>query len=112
MLIWFSEILKHRGRCTDIIARLGGEEFVIIMPNTDISAASKLLCDLLRLVSEDDPLIDAKKKYTQTCSAGLTLWESNESLKKALYKADKSLYAAKSNGRNRVEILGYETPAD
>ncbi len=76
------------------LARLGGEEFAVALPNMAPTAARELLIHLCTLVPAD-----------QTSSAGLTIWDGSEDEASLLGRADAALYAAKHAGRNRVEAL-------
>lgn len=85
-------------RSTDIFARWGGEEFVILLPNTDIHQAMEMT-ERLRTFIE-------KNKYRSvenvTCSFGLVSLQKNENAELLLQRADKHLYEAKAQGKNTV----------
>jgi diguanylate cyclase (GGDEF)-like protein len=83
---WLSEI-----RATDLIARLGGEEFGVILPDTDLETAAAILQRLGAEVSSG-----------QTVSIGLTLHQVGEDSTATVQRADQALYAAKSAGRNQI----------
>jgi diguanylate cyclase (GGDEF)-like protein len=78
-------------RGSDILARYGGEEFAVAMPATDLEAAELMLRRLARALPEE-----------QTCSAGLCLWDGEESAEKLTARADTALYAAKAAGRDTI----------
>jgi diguanylate cyclase (GGDEF)-like protein len=78
-------------RSTDILARHGGEEFVVAMPNTDIASAREIL-ERLRLAVPSG----------KTTSAGVCLWDGEESAEGLLARADAALYRAKDAGRDRI----------
>lgn len=78
-------------RLNDVLARFGGEEFVIVFPDTDSAQALTVLERLRQLVP-----------YQQTCSAGLAIYHPGESQDALLQRADQALYEAKANGRNRT----------
>jgi diguanylate cyclase (GGDEF)-like protein len=91
-------------RGTDIFARLGGEEFAALLPETDIKAASGL-ADRLRQGIALQPIFSAKGPLVVTVSVGVAEYTPQETgLDQVLKRADEALYAAKRNGRNRVEI--------
>lgn len=94
-------VLKNNTRKYDIISRFGGEEFVILLPNTKIKRA-KLVCDRMRREVQNDREL---KKYSVTFSGGLTEYKTGDSVKKMQLRADKAVYQAKKNGKNRIEIL-------
>lgn len=91
-------------RVTDVVARLGGEEFVVLMPNTARSGA-QALAEKLRVSLEQQALHIRQHRVPVTLSAGVSVLAAGQAgTFEALYAAaDKALYAAKINGRNRVE---------
>jgi len=90
-----AKILQNGLRNTDVLARVGGEEFAIIMPHTTVSAAEVVLNRLRVAVS-------ISKQVDVTISVGYTELTSNSTLS---YKcADIALYDSKSSGRNKVSL--------
>ncbi|MGE4533194.1 diguanylate cyclase [Halomonas sp.] len=81
----------------DLVARLGGEEFVLLMPDTDMEAAHCAL-ERLRLAVETH----AWEGVAITLSIGVTEYHSDDTRETLLQRADTALYAAKRAGRNRV----------
>lgn len=100
MLKRLAFVLKNNTRKYDIVSRFGGEEFVILLPNTDIKRA-KIVCNRMRLAVQNDREM---KKYNVTFSGGLTEYKKGDSVKKMQLRADKAVYKAKKNGKNRIEI--------
>jgi two-component system cell cycle response regulator len=101
-----AERLKKVLRGIDVLARFGGEEFVVVMPDTESFAAGKV-AERLRASIEKKPFIvsGGTKQISQTVSIGVasTIDGSGEADK--LFKAaDDALYAAKRSGRNRVQL--------
>ncbi len=90
-------------RDTDILARLGGEEFAVLLENTDEDAASEV-AERLRQKINDMPLSLERGQITLSISAGVACLcpEGGDDLDTLLVLADTALYAAKSGGRNRV----------
>jgi two-component system, cell cycle response regulator len=91
-------------RSVDLIARIGGEEFLVVMPETNLAGAA-VVADRLRLAVADQlfTLHGQKKKLPVTVSIGVAVTnDSRESLDALLKRADDALYAAKNGGRNRV----------
>jgi len=86
-------------RKSDVIARWGGEEFVILLPDSELSSALKLAETLRIKVAETD-----FEPVTQeiTCSIGVARWNEGENSDQLLKRVDEKLYTAKENGRNRV----------
>ncbi len=97
-----SKVLSSRLRTTDYIARYGGEEFVILLPETDGENAGKTL-NALREDVANCPFNFKEERVDITVSGGFTELKMGDTLETALGRADKALYAAKGNGRNRVE---------
>jgi diguanylate cyclase (GGDEF)-like protein len=94
--------LKQRLRKTDFIGRYGGEEFAIVMPDTDIEAAYNVLDEIRQRFAEIHYPAQPKDLWC-TFSAGVVeLCESSDSLIMAS-QADEALYRAKHGGRNRVQ---------
>ncbi|NQY93719.1 MAG: GGDEF domain-containing protein, partial [Campylobacteraceae bacterium] len=92
-------------RETDIVARLGGEEFVIILPETNLKGAEKKAEEIRQTVEELSYNISTSKKREFTVSIGVSEYNKTDiSFDTLLKKADKALYEAKEKGRNRVEL--------
>lgn len=99
-------IIIHASRSTDLAARFGGEEFVILMPETDPQAAIGA-ANRMREVVENTPfVINASGETIQrTISIGVSnLHPDNDSAEGLLKRADEALYSAKHSGRNRVKV--------
>jgi len=87
----------------DIFARIGGEEFVILLPSTDLEG-SYATAERLRQAIEKSFVNTDKGKIMVTVSLGLSTWTRGiKEIRTMLTHADHALYAAKHNGRNRVE---------
>jgi diguanylate cyclase (GGDEF)-like protein len=96
-----AQILQTNTRQSDIPARYGGEEFVIAFPETSLSQAVAL-CEKLRKQIEAHPWQEIHAGLRVTMSMGVCADTSLGSFDKLLDAADKKLYKAKTNGRNRV----------
>ena len=100
----FSDRLKQNVRGIDLACRLGGEEFVVVMPNTDLGQAY-LVGERLRQQIAELPFVLGKDlgRLRVTASMGVaTIDKTDESVEDILKRADQALYAAKRRGRNRV----------
>jgi diguanylate cyclase len=97
-----ASVLRKRLRGTDFIARFGGEEFVMLMPDTSLITGAKLL-ETLRASIEACPFHFKGERVTITLSVGFTALKTAEHSDQALKRADQALYRAKNAGRNRVE---------
>lgn len=90
-------------RQSDIMGRLGGEEFAVIMPETGLAAAVDA-ANRLRLHIAEKPVIALNTAVTCTTSVGVAELKSDDgSIDDLLHRADEALYRAKEGGRNRVE---------
>ena len=88
-------------RETDVLARWGGEEFLVMLPDTQVHEARTSFERLRRLLSRDEAWGD-RVHLRVSFSAGLTAWRSGEALRDALARADRALYEAKASGRDRL----------
>jgi diguanylate cyclase len=98
-----ASVLRKRLRGTDFIARFGGEEFVLLMPDTVPTAGAKLL-EKLRASIEACPFHFKGEPVTITISMGLTAFKPGEHSDLVLKRADQALYRAKHAGRNQVAL--------
>ncbi len=93
-----ARILSEGVRKSDVVARWGGEEFVVLLPDSDLSSTVKLAEVLRSKVSEYDFKLDENV----TCSIGVARWNEGENSDQLLRRVDEKLYLAKEEGRNRV----------
>jgi diguanylate cyclase (GGDEF)-like protein len=100
-----SEILRERVRTTDLVARLSGDEFAVLMPQTDTAGALQLGEDLRNQVAEGLPL--NSEVSTVTISVGIAMFGSqdNAGAEAVLVAADQAMYQAKAEGRNRIMLF-------
>ena len=104
VLVGIADTLRETLRDIDIVARFGGEEFVILLPDTKLEAA-KIAAERVRnAIGEQDFSYDRHRSITTTVSIGVTSFDNYESdLDAMLKRADTAMYVAKRKGRNRVE---------
>jgi diguanylate cyclase (GGDEF)-like protein len=102
-LVKFSATCTDALREHDILGRLGGEEFALALPGTDLDGA-RHAAERLRQGVLDTRLLSCGNSYTMTVSVGVVLIDPEEDLPTALARADHALYEAKGKGRNRVEV--------
>lgn len=93
-----AQLVKQRLRKSDIFARWGGEEFIILLPDTSLEEASQV-ADMLRVTIGSEIF---EGVGTITCSFGATVLKENESAEMLLKRVDELLYQAKEDGRNRI----------
>ena len=99
----FAARFRRNTRGIDLACRLGGEEFVIIMPDTDLARAIQVGERLRACIAADTFQVNADTMLRVTASVGIATLESREDTPETLFKrADNALYAAKREGRNRV----------
>jgi two-component system cell cycle response regulator len=96
--------LKQSIRNIDMVCRIGGEEFVIVLPNTSAGVAAKIADRMRRSVSGEPFNVGARTgPLTVTVSIGVAAVEdSSDTMEAVLKRADEALYSAKRGGRNRV----------
>ena len=100
----FAAILRTNIRKLDNVGRLGGEEFALVMPSTNASAANLLAERIRQAVKKSSvPYKDQMIEYTVSIGVFIAT-ATTPSIKKALERADKALYQAKRLGRNRVVV--------
>lgn len=101
-LVSFANTLKKTLREQDTIARIGGEEFIILLPNTSIELVMQI-CERIRENTEALEIKVAANTIKLTASFGICQIDTGLSIESNIRLADQTLYQAKSNGRNRVE---------
>lgn len=103
-LIIISEILHQTVRPKDIISRWGGEEFVILLPDTDIKQA-EIVAERLRSNIENRSIVCQDVKFSMTVTLGIVSKNTDEySLDKLIELADNAMYTGKSRGKNQCVI--------
>lgn len=90
-------------RISDHIARSGGEEFVVLLPETDV-AGTAVVAERVRAALADSPILVEERTIPVTASIGVANWLPAEpGVEQTLHRAEHALHAAKQAGRNRVE---------
>lgn len=97
VLVEFAQVINLNSRNTDFLARWGGEEFLLICPNTKLDEAFELAESLRVILSEHQ----WPENINLTASFGVAQKE-NETIDKFIERTDQALYSAKNNGRNTV----------
>ena len=100
-LIHLVKVAKEELRITDHIARMGGEEFLIILPNTPLDEAAKIITRLQRSLTKKY-FLDNNERVLITFSAGVAERAAGESQESTIERADSAMYEAKHSGKNRV----------
>lgn len=95
-------VVAERVRASDTMARIGGEEFAVILPDTDVETTREI-AEIMRAAVEAEVFEIDGQPHTITLSAGVAGWDSSiRDLSALLRAADERLYEAKTSGRNRV----------
>ena len=105
----FSDLIKHHLNKEDLCCRLGGEEFLLLFFAADLDSATKYLEELRKTI-ETSQIAYREHRITVTASFGLTSWQPKDSFESLVNRADKAVYDAKDNGRNRIEINTQKQP--
>jgi len=106
------EVLRHLSQNTrgllreaDLFARIGGEEFAILMPSTGVHGAQQLVDRLRQAIAEKDVNIGGQMLRVHFSGGVTQLGAGDQSIEDCLRRADQAMYRAKVAGRNRVETL-------
>jgi diguanylate cyclase len=99
----FSGLAKQVARETDLLARWGGEEFIILLTNTDAIRATHI-AERLRAATEETTIAVNQQNIRVTISIGVASYpDDGKSIEELISRADGALFEAKRNGRNRIE---------
>ena len=103
-LVHFASVLTANRRADDILARVGGEEFAIVLPGCSLQESYEIADDLCRRLAES-PLESVKSALPMTASFGVAIVSRNDlEIHDVLRRADSALYRSKRRGRNRVDL--------
>jgi len=100
----FARVLRQETRTVDLLGRLGGEEFAILLPETGMESALQVAERLRAAIEQASFVFHHSKPISFTISIGVALLQLGDSLDILLARADDALYRAKHSGRNRVEM--------
>jgi len=93
--------LRGMTRYHDVVARLGGEEFAVVTPNMDAELLGRF-AERIRKAIANMSILSGNVRLKVTTSVGLAVWDHKESAEDFYRRADRQLYEAKKQGRNRV----------
>ena len=102
----FADILKDRVRQHDVVARFGGEEFVLLLPNNNAEQGRKVAEQLRETTASTQIAIGQDVKLAISASFGVAQYcVGDREWSAVLHRADNALYAAKKQGRNCVVVM-------
>jgi two-component system cell cycle response regulator len=104
-----SEVIRRSLRATDIAGRYGGEEFLLVLPGTDLDGAGVLAERVRAAIEATEFDVGAAASHSVTVSVGVAAFGEGQSVEALVTAADEALYVAKENGRNCVATSG-DTP--
>ncbi|MGB6009390.1 sensor domain-containing diguanylate cyclase [Castellaniella sp.] len=105
VLEWVAEVLRNLlRRKSDVLARFGGEEFVVLLPGMAAQDAAVLIQRVLDHVRRHPVDLDDGRQLPLTLSAGVAAWRPGDTAQSLFRRADASLYRAKNAGRDRLVI--------
>jgi len=108
VLLAVADALRDRLRATDLIARFGGDEFAVLLPSLDVTQARGAGERLRQRILELSP---PSLSTAITISIGVCADAAGDDVNSLVQRADEAMYAAKTRGRNRIEVRG-ESDAD
>ncbi len=97
------EVIARCMRATDMLARVGGEEFVAIQPGADDTGAQRLGERVIKAMRNAEVIV-RRKRIPMTISVGVATFDGREDEKRLLHRADQAMYRAKHEGRDRLCI--------
>lgn len=104
---------RARLRHADVVARIGGDEFIVLLPDTDARRARLVIESLQAAFAELAPRAAAAGgSVSSSFSAGITCWKPGEEFAAVYARADRALLRAKALGRRRVEHTSHKVEAD
>ncbi len=102
-----AEILTRLSRSSDVVARTGGEEFLLVLPETELDAA-RLLAERIRTAIGERPLVIDSQRIGVTASLGVACIVGQLNLDDLSLEANRAMYLAKRGGRNRVASVEHK----
>ena len=101
ILVELARTMTSNLRKYDVLARFGGEEFLILLPETTINRAKQTVERIRKNLWKNKKL----KKYRIEISIGVTAYKARDNMERIINRADKALYISKKNGRNQTNVL-------
>ncbi|WP_168380980.1 sensor domain-containing diguanylate cyclase [Modicisalibacter radicis] len=106
VIVWLSDTVSKvlRARDGDFAARIGGEEFVVMINNASLDVARNVMERVRQTVASTPIPINSQVDLYITISGGITRWQTADVYSQVFKRADQALYNAKKNGRNQVLV--------
>ena len=101
----FADLIRSNIRATDLAARIGGEEFCVVLSNSS-ARVSAAIAERIRAQTETMTVRTTSGLIRTTVSAGIAYSTGADTIQSLLIRADEALYEAKAGGRNRVKVSG------
>lgn len=101
----FAALAEKAVREEDFVARLGGEEFILVLTNASVNDARRV-ADRLRRQTQLMVIDPKEPDFSMTASVGIAAYQPREAIQQLLNRADSAMYTAKTRGRNRVVVAG------
>lgn len=105
VLVHFSRIVGAALRSDDVLARFGGEEFVLLLPATNPAEALTTIARIQAMLAAQ-PCVHEDTPLPVTFSAGVTVYETGEAIRALMKRADTAVYRAKRAGKNQAAFSG------
>jgi diguanylate cyclase (GGDEF)-like protein len=102
-----ADIISRLCRSSDVIARTGGEEFLVVLPETDLDSA-RILAERIREAIGQRPIVVDSQRIGVTVSLGVSSVVGDLNLDELSLEADRAMYLAKRGGRNRVASVEHK----
>jgi diguanylate cyclase (GGDEF)-like protein len=110
VLKFFAHLLRDNLRQEDIVCRIGGDEFALILPETPADKAKTFFDRVRRKLDQMEIVVGIRRRVSISFSCGLAEFRSEYLPEDLMEEADHSLYSAKASGRSRVVIAPFSPP--
>ena len=100
-----AKLVREDVRIADSVGRYGGEEFIVVLPKTDLPSAVIVAERIREIIEATEMIASEGKVFSVTVSQGLSGYRAGDDKDSLISRADEALYRAKETGRNRVETL-------
>ena len=103
LLVDMAAVLKTQLRASDLVYRYGGDEFIVLLPKSNVEESKKIAVRISEVVKAAEFVINHEQKYRLSLSIGISEFPSDaDSAKSIIEFADKMMYMSKKSGRGKV----------